>query len=91
MHRPQDGPGFEKPYNPVPPPPPQSGPNLIFMWVLLNVQIGPMTLQILGNNAAIINKISVLSGSIILYFVSKLEAQSLPMKLIVVPDSPFYN
>ena len=46
---------------------------------------------ILFINAAIIIKISALSGSIILQFLSKQEGQSLPMKLIVVPESPFYN
>ena len=57
----------------------------------LNFQIGPTTLKILGYKAAIIIKILALSGSIILHFLSELEGPSLPMKLIVVPEGPFYN
>ena len=34
-------------------------------------------------------KISVLSWSIILYFLSKVESQGLPMKLVVVSEVPF--
>ena len=51
----------------------------------LNSQIGPTTLKIFGYKTAFIMKISVLSGSIILHFLSELEGPSLPMKLIVVP------
>ena len=43
------------------------------------------------NTAAIIIKILALSGSIILHFLSELEGPSLPMKLIVVPEGPFYK
>ena len=41
--------------------------------------------QLIIYKAAIIIKILVLSGSIILHFLSELEGPSLPMKLIVVP------
>ena len=40
---------------------------------------------------AIIIKILALSESIIFHFLSELEGPGLPMKLIVVPEGPFYN